>query len=80
VNKARVLFPGRADFQTAHAGLMAERGGLYYRLCARQFGGIDLARDLPPVPTPPRRPTRGPVVPVPERTSAWSGSVRGRPE
>jgi ABC-type multidrug transport system fused ATPase/permease subunit len=65
-----VLENGQVVQKGTHAGLMAERGGLYYRLCARQFGGIDLARDLPPVPTPPRRPPRGPVVPVPERTPA----------
>jgi ABC-type multidrug transport system fused ATPase/permease subunit len=40
-----------------HAELLADREGLYYQLYARQFGGVDLARDLPPVPSvPPRRP------------------------
>lgn len=34
-----------------HEELLSDREGLYYRLCARQFGGIDLAR----APAPRRR-------------------------
>ena len=51
------------------ADLMAERDGLYYRLCARQFGGVDVARGLPVPPEPPRPrfPTAPPLL---ERTSA----------
>ena len=39
-----------------HAELLSDRDGLYVKLYARQFGGVDLARDLPALP--PRRPWR----------------------
>jgi ABC-type multidrug transport system fused ATPase/permease subunit len=46
-----------------HAELLADREGLYYRLCARQFGGIDLAGGLKPVA--PRRTQPVPTIALP---------------
>lgn len=53
-----------------HEELMSDRDGLYSRLFTRQFGGIDLARDL--APTAPRRPRprRTFALPVRTRSSA----------
>jgi ABC-type multidrug transport system fused ATPase/permease subunit len=51
-----------------HAELLADPDGLYRRLYVRQFGGIDLARDLPP--PPPRRPRRRGTFPLPVRSRA----------
>ncbi len=46
-----------------HAELLSDRDGLYFKLYSRQFGGIDLARDLPPVP-PRRLPRRTFALPI----------------
>jgi ABC-type multidrug transport system fused ATPase/permease subunit len=51
-----------------HAELLAESGGLYRRLYARQFGGIDLARDLSSAP--PRRPRRRGTFALPVHSRA----------
>ncbi len=52
-----------------HDELLAERDGLYYRLYVRQFGGIDLARDLSPS-APSRRPHFRPTIALPAYTRA----------
>lgn len=51
-----------------HAELLTDRDGLYARLCARQFGGIDLVRDRPAVV--PRRPCFRPTIALPVFTRA----------
>jgi ABC-type multidrug transport system fused ATPase/permease subunit len=51
-----------------HAELLADPDGLYRRLYACQFGGIDLARDLDP--TPLRRPRRRGTFALPVRSRA----------
>jgi ABC-type multidrug transport system fused ATPase/permease subunit len=46
-----------------HAELLVDSEGLYARLCARQFGGLDLVRD--PTPVVPRRPQFRPAIALP---------------
>lgn len=53
-----------------HEELINDRDGLYSRLFARQFGGIDLARDLAPAAPRQPRPRRTFALPVHTRTSA----------
>jgi subfamily B ATP-binding cassette protein MsbA len=48
-----------------HEELMSDRDGLYYRLFARQFGGIALARDL--APAAPRRSHPRDIIALPVR-------------
>lgn len=49
-----------------HAELLADAEGLYARLCARQFGGIDLVRDR--MPAAPRRRRLHPTIALPVRS------------